>query len=159
MTRDGDTAPEFTLPMVTPDGEQSEFTLSEALDDGPVVLAFFPLAFSSVCTTQVADIQENWHDELRDLDASVYGVSVDSPFALAEFAEQEGLSYPLLSDFEREVVEAYDMKTDVAGLEGVARRGVFLVDADGTVAYADVLEDASEIPEMAPVRDALAALD
>lgn len=145
---------------MTTGGEDLEtFTLSTAVADGPIVLAFFPLAFSSVCTTQVADIQANHYDALTALDASVYGVSVDSPFTLREFHADEGLSFPLVSDFNRDIVEAFDLVTDAVGLEDVAKRAVFVVDEDRTVVYADVLEDGSEIPDMAPVQTALEALD
>jgi peroxiredoxin len=155
MVREGDTAPDVSAKMATDSEELESFSLAEAVADGPVVLAFFPLAFSSVCTTQVADIQTNHYDALVDLDANVYGVSVDSPFTLSEFREEEGLTFPLVSDFNREIVEAFDLATDAVGYEDVAQRAVFVIDEDQTVVYADVLEDGSEIPEMKPVRAAL----
>jgi peroxiredoxin len=158
MIRTGDDVPDVTAQAATDGDEHAEFSLHGALAEGPVVLAFFPLAFSSVCTTQVRDVQENWYDDLRQLDAQVYGVSVDSPFALDEFRDEEELSYPLVSDFNREIVDAFALSTDVVGFEAVARRAVFVVDQDGTVTYADVLDDASEIPDMEPVREAVAEL-
>lgn len=158
MIRQGDDVPDVTAQAATGSDEHADFSLHAALDEGPVVLAFFPLAFSSVCTTQVRDVQENWYDDLRQLDAQVYGVSVDSPFALGEFHEAEELSYPLVSDFNREIVDVFALSTDVVGFEGVAQRAVFVIDQDGTVAYADVLDDASEIPDMEPVREAIAGL-
>jgi peroxiredoxin len=158
MIRQGDDVPDVTAQAATGGDEHADFSLQGALDEGPVVLAFFPLAFSSVCTTQVRNIQENWYDDLRELDAQVYGVSVDSPFALAEFHESEGLSYPLVSDFNREIVETFALSTDVVGFEDVARRAAFVIDQEGTVVYADVLDDASETPDMEPVREAVAEL-
>jgi peroxiredoxin len=158
MVREGDSAPNVTATMATGGDEFEEFSLEDALRDGPVVLAFFPLAYSSVCTSQVCDIQDNYYDHLRELDAQVYGVSVDSPYVLERFREEEGLSYPLVSDFNREIVEAFGVATDSLGFENLAQRAVFVVDREGTVVYADVLEDGSQIPDMAPVEDALASL-
>mgnify|MGYP006305221559 CR=1 FL=1 len=143
--------------MATGGEEFEEFSLEAALGDGPVVLAFFPLAYSSVCTSQVCDIQDNYYDHLRELDAQVFGVSIDSPFVLERFRDDEGLSYPLVSDFNREVVEAFEVATDSLGYEDVAKRAVFVVDTDRRVAYADVLEDGSQVPDMDPVEDALAS--
>jgi peroxiredoxin len=158
MLREGDTAPDVHAKMATDSEDLESFSLAEAVADGPVVLAFFPLAFSSVCTTQVADIQANHYDELVELDANVYGVSVDSGFVLREFHQKEDLSFPLVSDFNREIVEAFDIETDSVGYEGVANRAVFVIDEDRTVVYADVLEDGSEIPDMEPVQAALESL-
>lgn len=158
MVREGDKAPDVTAQMATGGEEFEEFSLSTALEDGPVVLAFYPLAFSSVCTSQVSDIQENYYEQLRDLGAQVYGVSIDSQFVQAKFREDEDLSYPLVSDFNREIVEAFDLDQDALGMEGISQRAVFVIDQDGTVVYADVLEDGSQIPDMEPVVDAVAAL-
>jgi len=148
MPRDGDTAPEFTAPMRTPDGNIAEFTLSGALEDGPVVLAFFPGAFTSVCTGEMATFRDRL-DGLVDAGASLYGVSIDSPFSLGEFAEQNELNFPLIGDTNKEVIDAYDVVMDFAdlGISGVAKRSVFVIDADGTITYAWVSDDPGVEPD------------
>ncbi len=148
MPRDGDTAPDFTAPMRTPDGDITEFTLSGALEDGPVVLAFFPGAFTSVCTGEMVTFRDRL-DGLVDAGASLYGVSIDSPFSLGEFAEQNELNFPLISDTNKEVIDAYDVVMDFAdlGISGVAKRSVFVVDADGTITYAWVSDDPGLEPD------------
>ena len=148
MPRDGDTAPDFTAPMRTPDGNIAEFTLSEALEDGPVVLAFFPGAFTSVCTGEMVTFRDRL-DGLVDAGASLYGVSIDSPFSLGEFAEQNELNFPLIGDTNKEVIEAYDVVMDFAdlGISGVAKRSVFVIDTDGTITYAWVSDDPGVEPD------------
>ena len=148
MPRDGDTAPDFTAPMRTPDGNIAEFTLSEALEDGPVVLAFFPGAFTSVCTGEMVTFRDRL-DGLVDAGASLYGVSIDSPFSLGEFAEQNELNFPLVSDTNKEIIDAYDVVMDFAdlGISGVAKRSVLVIDDDGTITYAWVSDDPGVEPD------------
>jgi peroxiredoxin len=148
MVREGDAAPDFTAPMRTPDGDITEFTLSEALGDGPVVLAFFPGAFTSVCTGEMTTLRDRL-DSLADAGASLYGISIDSPFSLGEFAEQNELNFPLVGDTNKEVIEAYDVVMDFAdlGISGVAKRSVFVVDDDGTITYAWVSDDPGVEPD------------
>lgn len=157
MVTEGDSAPDFTAPMRTPDGDITEFTLSSALDDGPVVLAFFPGAFTSVCTGEMRTFRDRL-DGLLDTGASLYGVSIDSPFSLGEFAEQNELTFPLISDTEKDVIEAYDivMDFDDLGITGVAKRSVFVVDGDGTVTYAWVSDDPGVEPDYDEVEQAAA---
>jgi peroxiredoxin len=153
----GDDAPDFTAPMTAPSGDIEEFSLADATDDGPVVLAFFPGAFTSVCASEMATFRDRL-DGLTDADASLYGVSVDSPFALEEFASQNGLNFPLVSDIAKDVIDAYDvsMDFDALGVEGVAKRAVFVVDEDGTVAYEWVSEDPGVEPNYEAVEAAAA---
>ncbi|WP_254767786.1 redoxin domain-containing protein [Salinilacihabitans rarus] len=156
MPSAGDTAPDFTVPLAN--GDVDSFTLSERLaDEAPIVLAFFPGAFTSVCTAEMCTFEDRL-SAFEDVDATVYGVSVDSPFALNEFREQNGLSFGLLSDFEKEVVDAYDVRMDFAdlGVHDVAKRSVFVIDADGEVTYAWVSDDPGVEPEYAEVEDAVA---
>ena len=157
MPRDGDAAPDFTAPMRTPDGDITEFTLSEALDDGPVVLAFFPGAFTSVCTGEMVTFRDRL-DGLTDAGASLYGVSIDSPFSLGEFAEQNELNFPLIGDTNKEVIDAYDVVMDFAdlGISGVGKRSVFVVDADGTITYTWVSDDPGVEPDYDEVEAAAA---
>src|SRR6056297_2753412 len=103
MVEVGDDAPDFTAPLAN--GDVEPFTLSENLDDSPVVLAFFPAAFTGVCTTEMATFEEEL-DEFEETGATVYGVSVDAPFSLNEFRDQEGLSFGLVSDSNKEIIDA-----------------------------------------------------
>jgi peroxiredoxin len=134
MVDPGDPAPDFTVPLATEEFES--FALSERLDEAPLVFAFFPAAFSSTCTSEMDAFQERL-DRFADAGATVYGLSTDQPFALAEFRERRGLDFGLLSDHERAVVDAYDAATDFEGLgvRGLARRAVVVVDADCRVTY------------------------
>jgi peroxiredoxin len=155
MVQEGDTAPDFTVPHATAE-DVDEFTLSDALGDGPVVLAFFPGAFTSVCTDEMCEFRDQLGD-FEDLDASVYGVSVDGPFAQQAFAEENDLNFPLLSDFDGEVIEAYDVVLDsLVGIYGpVAERAVFVIDGDGEVTYRWVGEDPSFMPDIEEVQAAV----
>ena len=157
MVSESDTAPDFTAPMRTPDGDITEFSLSSATDDGPVVLAFFPGAFTSVCTGEMRTFRDRL-DNLTDAGASLYGVSIDSPFSLGEFAEQNELTFPLISDTNKEVIDAYDVVMDFAdlGVPGVAKRSVFVVDESGTITYAWVSDDPGVEPDYDEVEAAAA---
>lgn len=158
MVEQGDEAPDFTAPMRTPEGDITDFTLSEKIEDGPIVLAFFPGAFTSVCTTEMKTFSDRL-DELTDAGASIYGVSIDSPFSLGEFAEQNGIDFPLIADTNKEVIDAYDVVMDFEdlGITGVAKRSVFVVDEDGTIAYAWVSDDPGVEPDYEEVEEAAAA--
>jgi peroxiredoxin len=162
MPEVGDPASEITLPMAGGDAydDIEPFALSEALSDGPVVLAFFPAAFTGGCTEELC----TFRDELasfESLDAGVYGISVDLPFALNVFSMEQDLTFPLLSDFDGETIEAYDVVLEgVHGLSGVAERSVFVVDTDGVIRYRWVREDGNPDFEWLAeqVREAVAAL-
>ena len=155
MVAEGDDAPAFEAPAAKPNGDIEAVTLAEATADGPAVLAFFPGAFTSTCTSEMVTFRDRL-DELEAAGASLYGVSIDSPFSLAEFADRNGLNFPLVGDTERELVDAYDVRTDfeAADLDGVAKRAVFVVDADGTVTYAWVVDDPSLEPDYEAVLSA-----
>ncbi len=148
MVSEGDEAPDFTAPMRTPNGDIAEFTLSSALEDGPTVLAFFPGAFTSVCTGEMKTFRDRL-DALTDAGATLYGLSIDSPFSLGEFAEQNELNFPLIGDTNKEVIDAYDVVMDFEdlGISGVAKRSVFVVDEDGLVTYAWVSDDPGVEPD------------
>jgi peroxiredoxin len=93
---------------------------------------------------------------LQNEDTQVVAISVDSPFALDAWAEKEGYDFPLLSDFNKEVSQAYDtLYEDLLGFKGVSKRSAFVVDKSGTVQYAWITEDASKLPELDPIRDCL----
>ena len=157
MVSIGDEAPDFTAPLAN--GDVDEVTLSEALADAPVVLAFFPGAFTSVCTHEMETFEERLA-QFAGAGATVYGVSVDTPFALNAFREDAGLSFGLISDSNRELVEAYGVAMDFAsyGVDDVAKRSVFVVDGDGVVQYAWVSDDPGVEPEYDEVLAAVESL-
>ena len=147
MVEVGDSAPEFSAPLANGDLGET-FTLSERLDDAPLVLAFFPAAFSSVCTGEMATFEERLA-AFESAGASIYGISIDTPFALNEFREQNGLSYDLVGDVDKTVIDAYDVSMDFEelGINGVAKRAVFVVDGDGEVTYAWHSDDPGVEPD------------
>src|SRR6185436_10524308 len=149
----GSKAPDFTLT----NQDREPVTLS-AQKGRPVVLAFFPAAFSSVCTKELC----TFRDELGRLGlakALVFGISVDTFFALKAFHADQKLTFPLLSDFNKRVIRDYGVyNEDMIGLKGIAKRAVFVIDADGKVRYRQVLDDARNEPDYDAVYKALAAL-
>ncbi|ELY44443.1 redoxin domain-containing protein [Natronorubrum sulfidifaciens] len=155
MPETGDAAPDFTVPLAN--GDVDSFTLSERLEDeAPVVLAFFPGAFTGVCTDEMCTFQDRLA-AFNDLDATVYGVSRDSPFALNEFRNQNGLEFGLLSDYNKDVIADYDIEMDFAdlGVYGVAKRSVFVVNGDVEVTYAWVSDDPGVEPDYDEVEAAV----
>jgi peroxiredoxin len=157
MVSVGDAAPDFTAPLATGDVEQ--FTLSDSLDDAPIVLAFFPGAFTGTCSHELQTFEDRL-GEFGELGARVLGISVDTPFALNAFRDELGLSFDLVSDTNRRLVEAYDVRTDFAsiGVEDLAKRAVFVVDGDGVVRFAWVSDDPGIEPDYDDVYDAVASL-
>jgi peroxiredoxin len=147
MVTEGDTAPDFTAPLANGDLGES-FTLSDRLDEAPLVLAFFPGAFSSVCTGEMNTFQDRLA-AFEDAGASIYGISVDSPFALNAFREEEGIDYDFISDANHEIVESYGTTMGFAdlGIDEVAQRAVFVVNADGDITYAWSSEDPGVEPD------------
>ena len=149
----GSKAPDFTLM----NDKREEVTLSSQKGH-PVVLAFFPAAFTGVCTKELCTFRDSMA-KLNSANATVYGISVDTSFSLAEFKKQQNLNFPLLSDFNKEVIQAYGVfNPDMIGLKGIAKRSTFVIDKDGVVRYAEVLEDARNEPNYDKVFEALAKL-
>ena len=153
MVSVGDDAPDFTAPLA--DGSVGTFTLSEHLSEAPLVLAFFPAAFTPTCTTEMCAFRDRMAD-FEEIDATVYGISIDTPFTLNEFRAQNDLNFGLLSDTNREVVATYDVSMDFEryGVDDIAKRAVFVVDADGTVTYAWVSDDPGAEPDYDAVAQA-----
>lgn len=152
----GDPAPDFELPF-EPKGRPVR--LSEVLKEGPAVLLFFPLAFSSTCTEEMCAVAEDW-SRWRQVGARVLGISVDSPFVNVRFAEECGAPFPILSDFNRAASRAYDVLYDeFYGLEGVSKRAAFVVDREGRVAYAWVRDDAGVMPPLEEIRSVVEGLE
>jgi glutaredoxin-dependent peroxiredoxin len=149
----GSKAPDFTLT----NQDRQGVTLSEQRGK-PVVLAFFPAAFSSVCQKEMCTFRDSMA-RLAQAKAQVYGVSVDTFFTLKAFQDQQKLNFPLLSDFNKQVIRDYGVfNEDMIGLKGIAKRAVFVIDKDGIVRHREVLEDARNEPDYEKVFSSLAAL-
>jgi peroxiredoxin len=138
----GQEAPDFTLKNT----DMQDVTLSSFRGQKNVVLLFVPLAFTGVCTTELCSVRDNLN-AYSQLNAEVFGISVDSPFAQKAWKEKEQLNFALLSDFNRQAVKAYGAQYDsLIGLQGVAKRAAFVIDKQGKVRYAEVLENARDLP-------------
>ena len=143
MIKVGDIAPDFTLP--TSNREES-VQLSE-LKGKNVLLLFFPLAFTGVCTKELCSVRDNL-SIYNNFNAEVLGISVDSPFTLNKYKEEQGLNFTLLSDFNKEVSTTYNCiyESFIGWMKGVSKRAAFIVDKNGVVQYAEVLDNAGKIP-------------
>ena len=148
----GEKAPSFTLR----NSATEEVSLSDYKEKNVVVL-FFPLAFTGVCTTELCEIRDSIAD-YNNMDTEVVAISVDSPFTLAKFKEEQGYNFLLLSDFNKEVSRAYGSLYEdfVLDMKGVSKRSAFVIDKEGTIKYVEVLENAADIPNFEAVKDALA---
>src|SRR4030095_8470787 len=125
----------------------------------PVVLAFFPAAFSSVCQKELCTFRDSIA-RLGQANAQVYGISVDTFFTLKAFHDQQKLSFPLLSDFNKQAIRDYGVfNEDMIGLKGIAKRAVFVIDKDGVVRHREVLDDARNEPDYDRVFATLASLE
>jgi peroxiredoxin len=138
--------------------DRQPVTLSKALQNGPVVLAFVPAAFSSVCQTELCTFRDSLAT-LGAANAQVMGISTDTFFTLKAWGDQQRFGFPLLSDYNKDVIRQYGVvNPDMIGLKDIAKRAVFVIDRDGTVQHKEVLEDARNEPNYDKVRGALAAL-
>lgn len=147
-------APDFVLKTKDATG-LSDIRLSDNFGKSKTVLLFFPLAFTSVCTTELCSVRDSLA-AYETLGAKVYGISVDSPFTLEVFAKQEGLNFPLLSDFNREASEAYDVLfPELITLKGVAKRAAFVIGEDGTILYSSSSDDPKVLPDFSAIQAAL----
>lgn len=149
----GDQAPDFKLYS----SELTEVSLS-AFKGKKVIIHFFPMAFTGTCTEQLCTMRDNF-SYYEGINAQVIGISVDSPFSLAKFKEVQSYQFPLLSDFNKEVSAAYGAFYDefVFGLKGVSKRAAFVIDEEGKIAYAEILEDAHELPDFKAINGVLVA--
>lgn len=150
----GDAAPDVTLVS----HELKPVSLAEQWADRPLVLLFFPLAFTSTCTAELCTVRDD-RDAYRGLNANVLAVSVDSPFALAKFRAEIGADYPFLSDFNREAATAYGVLREGPlgpGLMNAADRAAFVIGPDGTVRYAWHSTNPGLLPPFDEIKAALA---
>ena len=156
MLEPGDTAPAITATRGTSDHES--FELEAVLGEGPVVLAFFPGAFTPPCRNELLAFQEHLAD-FEDAGATVLGISADSPFSQGAFKEENGIEFDLVSDMGGDAIRAYDLEIDIPdlGLHGIANRAVFVLDSDGVVTYRWVADDPTNEPDYEAVLDAVEA--
>ena len=158
----GDKAPDFTLTTIGENGPEL-VTLSEQTAGSKTVLLFVPAAFTGVCTDEFCSLSEGLN-EYEELGAKIFGISGDSPFAQAAWAEKEGIKLTLLSDYEHDVAKAYGVAYDSFLPEknlpfgGVAKRSAFVIDGEGTVRYAEVNDNPGDLPDFAKVKEALQSL-
>jgi len=154
MLQPDDAAPTFTATRGT--SEHESVSLDDYLGDGPVVLAFFPGAFTPPCTNEMIALQEHLAD-FEEAGATVLGLSADSPFSQGAFREEHGIEFDLISDMGGDAIRAYDLEMDIGdlGLHGIANRAVFVLDADGTVTYAWVADDPTNEPAYEELLDAV----
>ena len=146
MISTGDTAPDISATIGTPDHE--DFELSEHLGDGPVVLAFFPGAFTPPCSNEMVALEEHL-DGFEDAGATVLGLSADSAFSLGAFSDEHELSFRLVSDMGGEAIRDYGLEMEIPelGLHGIANRAVYVLDDEGTVTYNWVADEPTDEPD------------
>ena len=151
----GHQAPVFSLHA----SDKSEVSLA-AQKGNNVLLLFFPVAFTSVCTKELCNVRDNIA-AYNNANAKVFGISVDSPFTLAKFKEEQQLNFPLLSDFNKEVSTSYGCLYDtfIGWMKGVSKRAAFVIDKNGLAQYAEVLENAGDMPDFEAINSALASLN
>jgi peroxiredoxin len=158
----GTKAPDFSLPTKTADGPK-QIKLSDNLGKTNTLLLFFPMAFTGTCTTEMCTIS-NGLREYSDLNATVYGISGDNPFAQEAWAKKESITVPLLSDYEHKIAKVYDVMYDSflpqmnLGMGGVPKRSAFIVDREGIIQYAESNDDARELPNFDTIKAKLAEL-
>lgn len=153
----GDRAPDFTLKSKSGD-DMKDISLSDYEGQKNVVILFFPLAYTSVCTDEMCSVSGGLAD-YDALDAQVLGISVDSPFAQEAWAKENDIDIPLLSDFNKEVSAAYGAQfEDLIGFRGVAKRSAFVVDKTGIVRFASVSDDPTVLPDFDAIKARLSEL-
>jgi len=151
----GQAAPDFSLF----DTDKNKVTLSE-LKGKNVLLLFFPLAFTGVCTKELCSVRDNLAF-YNNTNATVLGISIDTPFTLGVFKKEQNLNFQLISDFNKTTATAYDClyETFVLDLKGVAKRSAFVIDKEGIVRYAEVLEVAGDLPNFEAIQNCLSNLN
>jgi peroxiredoxin len=158
----GTKAPDFTLSTKTADGPK-QVKLSDNFGKQNTLLLFFPMAFTGPCTMEMCGVSMDL-SAYGSLNAAVYGISGDNPFAQEAWAQKEKITVPLLSDYEHEVARAYGVAYDSflpqmnLGMGGVPKRAVFIIDRDGKIQYAESNEDARALPNFDKVKAKLAEL-
>lgn len=145
----GQAAPQFTLVST----DLKEVSLAD-FKGRKVIIHFFPMAFTGTCTEQLCTMRDNF-GYYEGLNATILGISVDSPFTLGKFKQENNYQFDLLSDFNKEVSTAYDaIYTEFAfGMRGVSKRAAFVIDENQQIIYAEVLENAKDLPDFAAIAE------
>ena len=158
----GTKAPDFTLTTATADGPK-QVTLSAKIGGKNILLLFVPMAFTGVCTTELCEISKGI-GSYDSLDCTVYGISGDNPFAQQAWAQKEGITITLLSDYEHAVAKAYGIAYESflpqigLGMGGVPKRSAFLIDRSGVIQYAEANDDPKQLPNFEAIQAKLAEL-
>lgn len=153
----GTKAPDFALKSKDAEGVK-EIRLSDNFGKKNTVLLFFPLAFTSVCTNEMCEISQGIK-AYEDLSATVYGISVDSPFAQEAWAQKEKIRIPLLSDLNKKTAAAYGvLLDDLLGFGSTAARAAFVIDKQGIVRYAEQTPTPKELPDFSKIQASLKGL-
>ncbi|MBL0047231.1 MAG: redoxin domain-containing protein [Bacteroidetes bacterium] len=150
----GDKAPSFSL-----FSSEKKVVKLEDFEGKNIVLLFFPLAFTSTCTAELCSVRDEISD-YNSIGSEVIAISVDSLYTLAKYKEEQKLNFMLISDFNKEVSSAYGSIYELfsSGMKGVSKRSAFVIDKIGIIRYAEVLENASEIPNLSAVKTVLTQL-
>jgi len=158
----GTKAPDFTLPTRVPAGPK-QIRLSDNFGHKNTLLLFFPMAFTGTCTQEMCEVSGGLNGYIG-LNAAVYGISGDNPFAQEAWAQKENIIVPLLSDYEHKVARDYDVMYDSflpqmdLGMGGVPKRSAFIVDKDGVIQYAESNDDARQLPDFEKIKVKLAEI-
>jgi glutaredoxin-dependent peroxiredoxin len=158
----GTKAPDFTLTTATPEGPK-QITLSSEIGKRNILLLFVPMAFTGVCTSELCEISRGI-GSYDSLDCTVLGISGDNPFAQQAWAQKEGITIPLLSDYEHHVAKAYGIAYGSflpeigLGMGGVPKRSAFLIDRAGIIRHAEASDDPKQLPDFAAIQARLAEL-
>jgi glutaredoxin-dependent peroxiredoxin len=156
----GNKAPEFSLKSKNQTGDIKDIALNDYKGKNLVIL-FYPLSYTGVCTSEMCSVSEGF-EFYSNLKAEVIGISVDSIFTQEAWAKQNGIKIALLSDFNKDVCAKYGtLYPDggfVLGMNGVSKRAAFIIDKEGTVKYAEVLEDAGQLPNFEKIKEVLKSL-
>jgi peroxiredoxin len=152
----GQQAPDFSLF----DSDKQPVSLADFKGQKNVLLLFFPLAFTSVCTAELCGVRDDIA-RYSNANAQTLGISVDSVFTLAKFKEEQGYNFPLLSDFNKDASASYDTLYESFSpmkMHGVGKRSAFIIDREGVIQYAEVLESAGDVPNFEAINAKLESL-
>ena len=158
----GTKAPDFTLSTKTADGPK-QIKLSDNFEKGNTLLLFFPMAFTGTCTTEMCEVSAGLNG-YTNLNAAVYGISGDNPFAQEAWAQKEKIIVPLLSDYEHKIAKEYGVMYDSflpqmnLGMSGVPKRSAFIIDKNGVIQYAESNDDARQLPNFEKIKAKLEEL-
>ena len=150
----GQKAPEFALFNT----EKNKVRLSDFAGK-KVLILFFPQAFTGVCTTELCSVRDSI-TSYQQVDAQVLAISVDSIFTLNKFSQEQSFNFPLLSDFNKEASSAYEAIYDnwIFDMKGVSKRSAYVIDGEGIIRYAEVLESPADIPNFEAIKEVLAKI-